>query len=290
MRWQDRSGSENVEDRRGQSSGGGMRGLPIRGGTGIVLLLVVVVAGYYGIALTPILTGTGGTSIGVPTGDEQYTPTAEDNEMAKFTSVALKTTEETWTDVFRKMGRTYTPPRLVMYTGVTETGCGYGQAAMGPFYCPEDQTVYLDLSFYKDMQARMGGGGDFAQGYVLSHEVGHHVQHLLGVDQKVRELQARSSKAEANQLSVMLELQADCYAGVWGHSVEREGILDPGDMEQALRTAEAIGDDRLQKQSMGRVVPDSFTHGTSAQRYFWFKKGFDSGDPSVCNTFAEYGR
>jgi predicted metalloprotease len=287
MRWQDRQGSDNVEDRRGRPVG---RGLALGGGGSIVVILIVVVAGFYGVDLTPLLSDGGVVmtpSGSVDSSSETYAPTEQEQQEARFTSVALKTTEDTWSEIFRKMGRVYTPPRLVMYTGTTETGCGYGQSVMGPFYCPEDQTVYIDLSFYDDMRKRMGGGGDFAQGYVLSHEVGHHIQHLLGVDQQVREMQSRVSKAQANQLSVRLELQADCYAGVWGRAMQQQGILDPGDLEEALKTAEAIGDDRLQRQSMGRVIPDSFTHGTSEQRYFWFKRGFDTGDPKVCNTFDD---
>ncbi len=286
MRWRNRSGSENVEDRRGQRSGG--RGMPMRGG-GIVLFLVVIVAGYYGLDLTPLLSDGGGTVISTQMGgggQSTLDPGVEE-DMARFASVALKTTEDTWSTLFRQMGGNYTAPRMVLYTGGTETGCGFGESAMGPFYCPQDETVYLDVSFYQEMRDRLGGGGDFAQGYVLAHEVGHHVQHLLGIDQKVRELQARSSEADANLLSVRLELQADCYAGVWGRMMQSEGILDTGDLEQALRTAEAIGDDRLQRQSTGRVRPDSFTHGTSAQRYYWFKRGFDSGDPRQCDTFAD---
>ncbi len=288
MRLDESEGSSNVEDRRGQRRGGGGfgggMGIPLKGASGLVIVAVVLVAGYYGIDLSPILTGSTGS---MTTTSEPYTPTAEENEMARFTSAALRTTEDTWENIFKQAGRDYPPPRLVMYNGVTETACGYGQSAMGPFYCPEDQTVYIDLSFYKDMQARIGGGGDFAQGYVLAHEVGHHVQHLLGVDEKMREMQARLPKAQANQLSVKLELQADCYAGVWGKAMQEQGILDPGDLEEALRTAQAIGDDRLQKQTTGRVVPDSFTHGTSEQRLYWFKRGFDSGDPQSCNTFAD---
>ena len=282
MRWQGRRESDNVEDRRGQSSGP-RGGLPIGGKSGIVLLLVVMVAGYYGIDLTPLLTGGGGDA--GSTISEPYEPTAEEQEMARFTSVALGTTEDAWTGLFQRMGRTYTAPKLVLYSGATSTTCGYGQSAMGPFYCPGDQTVYIDLSFYQDMKNRLGGGGDFAQGYVIAHEVGHHVQHLLGIDQKMRQAQQGASEREVNQLSVKLELQADCFAGVWGQVMQKEGLLDPGDVEEALNTAEAIGDDRLQRESSGRVVPDSFTHGTSAQRYQWFKRGFDSGDPGVCNTF-----
>lgn len=282
MRWQNRSESNNIEDRRGQSSGG-FRGMPIRGKTSIVLLLVVLVAGYYGIDLSPLL---GPSGQDVPSSSQSYTPTAQEEEMARFTSVILKTTEDTWQNIFRKTGKTYTPPKLVLYTGATQTTCGYGQSAMGPFYCPADQTVYVDLSFYQDMKKKLGGGGDFAQGYVIAHEVGHHIQHLLGIDENVRRMQAGASEKESNRLSVRLELQADCFSGVWGHAMQREDILEAGDLEEALRTAEAIGDDRLQQQGMGRVVPDSFTHGTSKQRYTWFKRGFDSGNPGVCDTFS----
>lgn len=280
MRWEGRRESSNVEDRRGQSSG--FR-VPLNGKTGIIVIIIVLVAGYYGIDLTPLLTG--GTNLtGNPSAP--YVPSDQEEEMAHFTSVTLGLTEDTWQSIFQQMGQTYAPPKLVLYSGVTQTTCGYGQAAMGPFYCPSDQTVYIDLSFYQDMKNRLGGGGDFAQGYVIAHEVGHHIQHLLGTDQKVRQLQAGASERRANQLSVMVELQADCYAGVWGHAMQQQGILDPGDVQAALKTAEAIGDDRLQQQSSGRVVPDSFTHGSSEQRYTWFKRGFDSGDFKSCDTFS----
>lgn len=284
MRWQDLNESTNVEDRRGQRSGLG--GIPVRGKAGILVLLLVLVAGYYGVDLTPLLSG------GSPSGalsSEEYTPTSQDQEAARFSSVVLGTTENTWQDIFQKQGRDYTPPKLVLYSGATQTTCGYGQSAMGPFYCPADESVYLDLAFFQDMRNKLGGGGDFAQGYVIAHEVGHHVQHLLGIDQKVRQLQEQGSRTQANQLSVRLELQADCFAGVWGHVMNQKGVMETGDLEEALRTAQAIGDDRLQRQSSGRVVPDSFTHGTSQQRYTWFKKGYDSGDPNVCNTFSGMG-
>lgn len=280
MRWRNRSESGNIEDRRGQ--GGGFGGAA-RGPAGILVLLVVLVAGYYGVDLTPLLSESVQQG---PATTEQYQPAPQEQEMARFTSVILKTTEDYWGGYFRGQGGAYREPKLVLYTEATQTACGYGQSAMGPFYCPADQSVFIDLSFYRDMKNKLGGGGDFAQGYVIAHEVGHHVQHLLGIDKKVRRLQAGASKTEANSLSVMMELQADCFAGVWGHGMERAGILEPGDLEAALKTAEAIGDDRLQKQSGGRVVPDSFTHGTSKQRYTWFKKGFDAGDPKVCDTFS----
>ncbi|MEY6296111.1 neutral zinc metallopeptidase, partial [Salmonella enterica subsp. enterica serovar Corvallis] len=178
-------------------------------------------------------------------------------------------------------------PKLVMYRGMTRTGCGAGQSVMGPFYCPADGTVYIDLSFYDDMKNKLGADGDFAQGYVIAHEVGHHVQKLLGIEPKVRQLQQNASQTEVNRLSVRMELQADCFAGVWGHSMQQQGVLEAGDLEEALNAAQAIGDDRLQQQGQGRVVPDSFTHGTSEQRYSWFKRGFDSGDPAQCNTFGK---
>lgn len=278
MRWQDRDGSGNVEDRRGSGRPLGIGGLPVGGKLGAVLLVVVLVAGYYGYDLTPLLglSGQGGQTVSRP---------QEEDELARFTSVALKTTEETWGDIFGRRGLHYDEPRLVLYTGSTDTACGYGQSAMGPFYCPADHRVYIDLSFYRDMERKLGGGGDFALGYVLAHEVGHHVQNLLGISQKTRRMMSGMDKAGANRISVMQELQADCFAGVWGHYMQRRGILERGDLEEALNTASAIGDDRLQKESMGRVVPDSFTHGTSAQRISWFRRGFDSGDPGQCNTF-----
>ena len=278
MRWENQQQSSHVEDRRGRSPMA-FRGMPIGGKAGAILLLVVLVAGYYGYDLTPLLGGGG--PVAPATSQEQ----AGDDTLARFASVALKTTEDTWDRIFRESGRRYTPPTLVLFSGTTDTACGYGQSAMGPFYCPADKNVYIDLSFYNDMERKLGGGGDFALGYVLAHEVGHHVQNELGIAQEVRRQQSGASQAEANRLSVMLELQADCFAGVWGRNMEAQGILEGGDLEEALNTATAIGDDRLQRQSMGRVVPDSFTHGTSAQRLRWFRRGFDSGDPGQCNTF-----
>ncbi len=281
MRWQNLGRSDNVEDRRGQGGMGGMRrlgGLPVGGKFGAVLLVVVLVAGYYGYDLSPLL-GLGGTEV------SQTRPVPRNDELAQFTSAALKSTEDTWSQIFRQAGRQCSPATLVLYSGYTDTACGYGQSAMGPFYCPADHKVYIDLSFYNDMERKMGGGGDFALGYVLAHEIGHHVQNQLGISQKVNREMQRSSKREANHLSVMLELQADCFAGVWGNRMRERGILEGGDLEEALNTATAIGDDRLQRQSMGRVVPDSFTHGTSEQRYNWFKRGYDTGDVAQCNTF-----
>ncbi|EKS7425394.1 TPA: neutral zinc metallopeptidase [Enterobacter cancerogenus] len=287
MRWQGRRESDNVEDRRSSSGGGPSMGGPgfrlPSGKGGIILLIVVLVAGYYGVDLTGMLTGE-------PLQQQQQSSRSispNEDEAAKFTSVILATTEDTWSQQFEKMGKTYQPPKLVMYRGATRTGCGTGQSVMGPFYCPADSTVYIDLSFYDDMKRKLGADGDFAQGYVIAHEVGHHVQKLLGIEPKVRQMQQNASQTEVNHLSVRMELQADCFAGVWGNSMQKQGVLEAGDLEEALNAAEAIGDDRLQQQSQGRVVPDSFTHGTSEQRYTWFKRGFDSGDPAQCDTFGK---
>lgn len=291
MRWQDLEESSSVEDRRGlggMGRPGGFRtrsGIPLRGKTGLAVVIVVLVAGYYGIDLTPLLTGEPFPVETQTTASAPYKGTAAEEELAKFSRVALKTTEDVWTEIFRATGERYPHPKLVLYTGSTSTACGYGQSAMGPFYCPADRKVYLDLSFYNDMQKKLGGGGDFALGYVLAHEVGHHVQTVLGISEQVQTLQQRVTKKEANALQVKMELQADCFAGVWGHFMEKRGILEADDLEEALKTATAIGDDRLQKEATGRVVPDSFTHGTSLQRLNWFKKGFKSGNPNVCNTW-----
>ncbi|MDU7869983.1 MAG: neutral zinc metallopeptidase [Pantoea sp.] len=286
MRWQGRRESDNVEDRRDQSSGFGGGGRQIRlprGKGGIVLLIVVAVAGYYGYDLTALLTGG---EVAPTSQQQQRSVSPNEDEAAKFTKVMLATTEDTWGKLFQQMNKQYVAPTLVMYRGATRTGCGTGQSVMGPFYCPADQTVYIDLSFYDEMKTKLGAGGDFAQGYVIAHEVGHHVQKLLGIEPKVREMQQGASQTQVNQLSVKMELQADCFAGVWGHYMQQENILEVGDLQEALNAAEAIGDDRLQQKSQGRVVPDSFTHGTSQQRYSWFKRGFDGGNPGQCNTFA----
>ncbi|WP_392565651.1 neutral zinc metallopeptidase [Utexia brackfieldae] len=279
MRWKGERESNHVEDRRGQS---GLGGANLVSGKGkIFLLIVVLFAGYYGIDLTPLLNND--PVVSQTTSNE---PLDQNDEAAQFTSVILASTEDTWSVIFKRMGRRYQEPKLVLYIQSTTTGCGVGQAIMGPFYCPADRTVYLDLSFYQDMKQRFGGGGEFAQAYVIAHEVGHHVQTLLGTADKVRQLQQGQSAKRVNQLSVMLELQADCYAGVWGHSLQDQHILEQGDLESALRTAQAIGDDRLQKRQTGQVVPDSFTHGTSQQRYNWFLKGYQTGDMTQCDTFG----
>lgn len=279
MRWQDRRESNNVEDRRQQGGGGG---IPIGGKGRLILLVVVMVAGYYGVDLSPLLSEP--TTQSQPQRQEMSQPAKD--PLARFTSVMLASTEDAWGEIFQQSGSRYQAPKLVLYRGATRTGCGQGQSVMGPFYCPADRTVYIDLSFYQEMRDKLGADGDFAQGYVVAHEVGHHVQNLLGIERKMREQQQGLSRAEQNKLSVKLELQADCFAGVWGHYMQRVQVLEHGDLEEALNAAQAIGDDRLQQQSQGRVIPDSFTHGSSAQRYAWFKRGFDSGKPASCNTFA----
>ncbi|BEE01602.1 neutral zinc metallopeptidase [Aeromonas dhakensis] len=279
MRWQDRRESNNVEDRRQQGGGGG---IPIGGKGRLILLVVVMVAGYYGVDLSPLLNEPASQT---PPQRQEMSQPAKD-PLARFTSVMLASTEDAWGEIFQQSGNRYQAPKLVLYRGATRTGCGQGQSVMGPFYCPADRTVYIDLSFYQEMRDKLGADGDFAQGYVVAHEVGHHVQNLLGIERKMREQQQGLSRVEQNKLSVKLELQADCFAGVWGHYMEREQVLETGDLEEALNAAQAIGDDRLQQQSQGRVIPDSFTHGSSAQRYAWFKRGFDSGKPASCNTFA----
>ncbi|MBP6345139.1 neutral zinc metallopeptidase [Neisseriaceae bacterium CLB008] len=285
MRWEGRRQSQNVEDRRAQGGGGGGPRLP-GGKGGLLVMAVVVIAGLYGVDLSGLM-----TMVDDPAANQSqqvpYQAGAKEQEAAALTSVVLADTEDTWARIFQQQGQRYQPPKLVLYRQATRTGCGTGQAVMGPFYCPADQTVYIDLSFYDDMAKRLGGGGDFAQGYVIAHEVGHHVQNLLGTERKVRQMQQGQSEKTVNQLSVRMELQADCYAGVWGHAMGQENILENGDLESALRTAEAIGDDRLQQQSSGRVVPDSFTHGSSEQRHYWFSRGFQSGDAAQCNTFSD---
>lgn len=294
MRWKDERRSDNIEDRRGQdqltragrSRSGGMP-IPLKGKAGIAVLVIVLAAGYFGFDLTPILKGELPLGETYSTSKTQYEVTPEEQEMAEFTAVALAKTEDLWTERFRENHLQYREPTLVIYNGSTRTACGYGQAAMGPFYCPADEQVYLDLSFYQDMKRNLGGGGDFAQGYVIAHEVGHHVQYLLGITTKMREMQSRVNKVEANKLSVKLELQADCFAGIWGRTIQDQNLLEANDIREAMNTAAAIGDDRLQKQAQGTVVPDSFTHGTSKQRQEWFMRGFNTGSIQACDTFAE---
>jgi len=282
MRWEDGRRSENVEDRRGFHVS-----RRVAGG-GIGTLLIVLVAMYFGIDPSIILNQSQLPIPGAdaPTQSAPYSASPEEKQLAEFVSVVLADTEDTWQTLFRGMGQTYQEPKLVLFSGSVESACGLASAAVGPFYCPMDQKVYIDLSFYSDLKNRFGAPGDFAQAYVIAHEVGHHVQNLLGIAEKVQSLRSRAGEAEANRLSVMMELQADCLAGVWAYHADRtRKILEEGDVEEALNAASSIGDDRMQRQSRGYVTPDSFTHGSSAQRVRWFKRGLENGKMGQCNTF-----
>jgi hypothetical protein len=281
MRWESGRRSSNVEDRRGIRIPGGFKG----GGIGIIVLALVAM--YFGIDPSVILNPAGQQEGGQPATSTEYTPTAAENQLADFISVVLADTEDTWNLQFQGLGSAYQEPTLVLFSGAVQSACGFAQAAMGPFYCPGDQKVYIDLSFYQDLKDTMNAPGDFAQAYVIAHEVGHHVQKLLGISDQVQATRNRLSEKEYNQMSVRLELQADCLAGVWAHHADRSrGVVEPGDIDEALHAASQIGDDRMQQQGRGYVTPDSFTHGTSAQRARWFKQGFASGEFSSCDTFA----
>jgi predicted metalloprotease len=280
MKWKGNRESRNVEDRRG-SSGIGLGG----GSIGIGTVAIALLASYFfGVDPGTVLAMLGGD----PT-TAQQAPSREppaNDEMARFVSTVLADTEDTWSAIFRDSGATYAKPKLVLFSGQTPTACGTGQSATGPFYCPGDQKIYIDLSFYRLMQQRFKVSGEFAQAYVIAHEVGHHVQNVMGIMGQVDDARRRMSRTQANALSVRLELQADCFAGVWANHADRaRSILEAGDVEAALNAASAIGDDALQRQSQGQVVPDSFTHGSSAQRVHWFKRGIESGKVSACNTF-----
>ena len=283
MRLDNERESENVEDRRGEGGGGGFG---VGHGVGIGTIILALAASYFfGIDPAAILGLFSGAGSPVPQSVPAHKP-PDNDEMARFVSKVLADTEDTWRAIFRQAGREYQDPKLVLYTGATPTACGTGQTAMGPFYCPLDQKVYIDLAFYQDLKVRYKAPGDFAQAYVIAHEVGHHVQHLLGISDKVQAMRSRASNTQANALSVRLELQADCLAGIWGYHADRtRNILQAGDIEEALTAASAIGDDRVQQQSRGYVVPDTFTHGTSAERVRWFRRGIESGDLKQCNTF-----
>lgn len=289
MRWEGKRESENVEDRRGSGGDGGFGGLPIGGrGIGLGSIVIALVAGwFFGInplTVLGILSGGGSPTEATQSGPAQRPP-ADDVE-ARFVSVVLADTEDVWAQVFKQAGGTYRVPKLVLFRGSTATACGRGQAAMGPFYCPGDERVYIDLGFYDTLKSKLGAPGDFAQAYVVAHEVGHHVQKLMGLTQKVDEMRGRVSEGQGNALSVRLELQADCFAGLWTHHSQRgQGWLDKSDIDEALNAAAQIGDDTLQRRSQGHVVPESFTHGSSAQRKTWFTRGLQSGDLQQCNTF-----
>lgn len=297
MRWQSGRRSSNIEDRRGSSpssamgAGGAMMLLRIlpwllrsKAGRWILVIGIVVVIGarMMGIDVLPLLLGTGTSQ---PAVKRQVPP--EEEELVDFVTVVLGETETVWHQQFNAMGLTYKEPRLVFFSQSVSSACGYAQAAMGPFYCPADQRVYIDLTFYHDLKTRHNAPGDFAQAYVIAHEVGHHVQTLLGISGKVHAARQKLSESEANLLSVKQELQADCFAGVWGYYAKTQSnMLEEGDLEEALVAASAIGDDRLQQQSRGYVTPDSFTHGSSEQRVRWFRKGFSTGSVEACDTFS----
>lgn len=307
MRLDGQRESENVEDRRGDSSGGlgggyrpagmgGGRGIPLRGGS-LVTIAVIVGIGWLVFGINPIqmlamVTGGGG---GITTQDSSYqqAPSSGSSQTGagvndagkQFVSKVLGSTEDVWTDIFKSAGETYTPTPLVLFSGMTRSACGTASSASGPFYCPTDKKVYIDLAFYDELKRRFGAPGDFAQAYVIAHEVGHHVQDLQGILPKFNQMRQNMSKADANALSVKVELQADCYAGVWANRTDQKGMLEAGDIDEALNAATQIGDDAIQKRTQGVVVPESFTHGTSAQRSNWFKRGYQSGDLNQCNTF-----
>jgi predicted metalloprotease len=274
-------GSSNVEDRRGQRFGG--RGLI---GGGIGTLVLVIIGLFFGID-PRVIVGLADTAqqIQAPAQAPAGKLGAPTDEMGRFVSVVLADTEQTWNTLFRQFGREYQEPRLVLFTGATPTACGTGQAAMGPFYCPLDQRVYIDLAFYQQLRDRFRAPGDFAQAYVIAHEVGHHVQNQLGIMEKMDAYRQRLSETQYNALSVRLELQADCFAGVWAHHANNRQLLEAGDVDEAMNAAAAIGDDTIQRRTQGRIVPESFTHGTSEQRMRWFMTGMKTGQISACNTF-----
>jgi len=281
MRWERGRRSDNIEDRRG------MRVSRKAAGGGLGVLVLALVAMYFGVDPSIVMNsgsspGGGGTR-SVPSGAPS---SPQEERMKDFVAVVLADTEDTWTQLFRASGKTYQKPKLVLFSGTVQSACGFAEAASGPFYCPGDSKVYLDLDFFDELARRFGAPGDFAQAYVVAHEIGHHVQNLLGISDQVHQLQRQAGKVEGNKLSVRLELQADCLAGVWANHANRQrDILEAGDVEEALGAATSIGDDRLQKQAGGYITPDAFTHGTSAQRVTWFKRGLTSGNVSECSTF-----
>jgi hypothetical protein len=282
MRWRGEQQSDNVEDRRGMPIS---RGAKVGGISGLGLVALVVVGLYLGIdPATMLLIGQNMQPPSVST-EQNARPVAND-DMRNFVAVVLAETEDVWNAAFAKSGKTYEEPKLVLFSGAVESACGMAGSAVGPFYFPADHKVYLDLDFFEELHYQFGASGDFAQAYVIAHEVGHHVQTLIGITQKVTELQSRSSRSDRNKLSVMTELQADCLAGMWAHQADKNrNILEAGDIEEGLNAASAVGDDRIQKRTQGYVVPDGFTHGSAAQRVMWFKRGFEQGNFQACDTF-----
>ena len=279
MRLDEEEESSNIEDRRGS------RVSPVLATGGIGTLALVLIGLFFGIDPSVLLQGNPSVDTNAPTG---YAQRADSNDqMKEFVARVLGSTERTWSEIFARNGRTYQPPKLVLFSGGVQSACGFAQTAAGPFYCPEDYKVYIDLDFYRELRERFHAPGDFAQAYVIAHEVGHHVQNQLGVMRTIQQRQRRSSQAQGNALSVRVELQADCLAGVWAHSAnEQRKILEEGDVEEGLNAAAQIGDDRIQKRTQGYVVPESFTHGSATQRAQWFRKGISTGDLSQCDTFA----
>ncbi len=306
MEWKGRRQSDNIEDRRGQSSGPsgrdpfGRGGLNLPSGPGrrlgsggigsvVVVIIIVVVLYAMGVDVTQLGDIAGqSTSPGIEQTSSRTAgkQTAESDQMAAFVGTVLAETEDTWNGIFEAGGKRYEEPKLVLFSGSFPSACGQASAATGPFYCPSDRKVYLDTAFFAEMSSRFGASGDFADAYVVAHEVGHHVQNLLGILPKFNQARQRMSEVEANRMSVRVELQADCLAGIWGKFTEQKGLLEKGDLEEALNAATQIGDDALQRKTQGYVVPDSFNHGTSAQRSRWFKRGFDSGRMDSCDTFS----
>lgn len=296
MRWQGRRQSDNIRDMRGNSGGlgGGMGGIG-RGGPFVVrraggggigaIILLLIIAWVFGINPLELLSGGGTTISPTQPGQQQSAEPGASDETRDFVATVLADTEDTWTEVFAANGQKYPAPTLTLFSGSVSSACGYASAATGPFYCPGDRNVYIDLSFFDDLQRRFGAPGDFAEAYVLAHEVGHHVQNVLGILPDVHRRQQQMGESEANALSVRTELQADCLAGVWAHHTEQKGLLEAGDIDEALTAAAAVGDDTLQKRGQGYVVPDSFTHGTSEQRATWFRRGLEGGDVNNCDTF-----
>lgn len=288
MKWQGRRTSTNVEDRRGSSPNLNIPSNALKGGLGggcstiIIIIVVIFILRACGIDFSQI---TGNQPVDIPAVQTTYQPAQEEDELFQFVSVVFAETEDVWTELFAAEGMQYQYPTLVVYSGYVESACGMAGSATGPFYCPADSKVYIDLSFYEELQNKFQAPGDFAMAYVIAHEVGHHVQTILGIMEDVQQLQSQSSEAKSNELNVRLELQADYLAGVWAHYVERADILEEGDIDEALNAASAVGDDRIQKQYQGYVVPDSFTHGTSEQRQRWFYKGFQSGNFAEGDTF-----
>ena len=282
MRWRDLRRSSNVEDRRDESpsvrGGGGIK----LGGVGLVLVMVASLI--FGVDPTQVLSLLGGGSTATAPQQRKAPPANDPN--ADFVAAVLGDTEDTWSQLFQAQGGQYARPKLVLFRDAAQSACGFASTAVGPFYCPGDRQVYLDLSFFQELSQRFGAPGDFARAYVIAHEIGHHVQNLTGISAKVQAQRRQLPEAQANALSVLVELQADCLAGVWGHYAQRRGVLEPGDIEAAMKAASAIGDDRLQRQARGYVTPDSFTHGTSEQRMRWFSRGLKTGDVKECNTFV----